>query len=993
MNKALLACLVASVVLAASILRASEPEVTSKDLPRAPLVAPADATRTIRVKKGFHMELVAFEPSIASPVAMCFDERGRLFVAEMIDYSERRDERPHLGRIRLLEDTKGTGVFDKSTIYADNLAWPTAVFCYQGGVFVGSTPDILYLKDTIGDGKADLREVVFTGFAAGRERLNVQELLNSFIWGLDNRIHGSTSGEGGMVKPTRRPGTPAIDLRGRDFVIEPRSMSMTSEAGGGQHGLSFDDVGRRFTCNNSDHLRLFMYDDRYAARNPYYSMPACLESIAVDGPAAEIYRLSPEEPWRVLRTRWRVAGLVEGPIEGGGRSSGYFTGATGSTIYRGSAFPEEFRGNAFIGECGGNLLHRKLLFPDDVGLQARRPLDEQGVEFLASTDNWFRPVQFANAPDGTLYLIDMHREIVEHPWSLPDGIKNHLDLNSGSECGRIFRIVPDGFVQPPPPALDRASTPRLVAALENPNGWHRDTASRLLYERRDASAVPLLARLLETSPSPVARIHALHALEGLDSLQTSNVFLALADPEPWVRVHALRLAEKLSPAAAPEVFERILRMAADPSNLVRYQLAFTLGEFPGGSATAALAQVARRDAGSRWIRAAVLSSLATGADQVFADLSADPTFTGSVAGREFLVELASLVGAKKDPAAVAGVLAFSLRTDEAAVSFPLVRALGEGLRRAHASFDSVGAGDAVGAVFSRALTVARDRQTAESARVEAIQLLALTESRETGPVFDSLLEPAGPESIQLAGIAALARSSGSQVSSRLVGHWAGLSRRARSRAMTVLLSRPERALVLLQAVDQRIIQPSELDTSQVKFLRAHPNQEVRRLAVAVLGAAVANQRQAVVEAYQSSLALRGDPGKGRAVYLQRCAACHRLGGAGFAVGPDLVTVKNAGKEKLLVSILDPSREVAPPYIAFEIETKDGETLVGILSNETLSSLTVRQGYGKEEVIPRANVRAMRSQGQSLMPEGLEQGLSPQDIADLLEFISTAGAEQ
>src|SRR5437660_2553853 len=205
-------------------------------------------------------------------------------------------------------------------------------------------------------------------------------------------------------------------------------------------------------------------------------MPPPLASIAVDGPAAEVYRVSPEEPWRVIRTRWRVAGLVPGPIEGGGRSAGYFTGATGTTIYRGDAFPAEFRNNAFVGDAGGNLVHRKILIPDGVGFKAQRGAGEETSEFMASTDTWFRPVQFANAPDGTLYVIDMHREVIEHPWSLPDNLKKFLDLNSGNNCGRIFRIVPDGFKQPKRIHLNKASLAELVATLEHPNAWHREPA-------------------------------------------------------------------------------------------------------------------------------------------------------------------------------------------------------------------------------------------------------------------------------------------------------------------------------------------------------------------------------------------------------------------------------------------------------------------------------------------------------------------------------------
>ena len=242
-------------------VRAAQPELTAKDLPRVPAVEPKDAINTIKVEKGFHVELVAAEPLVASPVALSIDERGRMFVVEMIDYSERRDEMPHLGRIVMLEDTKGNGVYDKSTVFADNLPWPTAVFCYDGGIFVGATPDIIYLRDTKGTGHADVRETVFTGFAEGSKRINVQGMFNSFIWGLDNRIHGSSSEEGGVGHMVKHPELKAPSLHGRDFVIEPRGMTLTTEAGGGQHGLSYDDWGRRFTCNNANHIRLYMYDD------------------------------------------------------------------------------------------------------------------------------------------------------------------------------------------------------------------------------------------------------------------------------------------------------------------------------------------------------------------------------------------------------------------------------------------------------------------------------------------------------------------------------------------------------------------------------------------------------------------------------------------------------------------------------------------------------------------------------------------------------------
>src|ERR1043166_6767923 len=398
--------------------RAAPPELKPEDLPRVPPVETTNVMKTFQVKKGFHLEIAAAEPLVVDPIEVCFDENGRLFVVEMRDYSEMSDVTPHLGRIRMLEDTNGDGTFDKATIYVDDLPWPTAVFCYDGGIFVAATPDILYCKDTDGDGKADVRKIVYTGYGAGKDRLNMQALVNCLRWGLDNRIHGQTAGNGGLVQRPDPPGGPPLDLNGRDFYFDPRTLIMKAEAGGGQYGLCFDDRGRKFVCSNSRHIMTFMYDVRYAERNPFYAMPAPLVDIPVDGPAAEVYRTSPEEAWRVIRTKWRVAGIAPGPIEGGGRASGYFTSATGITIYRGDAFPPGYAGDAFICDVGSNLIHRKKVRPQGVGLLAERPADEQKVEFITSKDLWFRPVELANAPDGCLYECDMYREVIEHPWSL-----------------------------------------------------------------------------------------------------------------------------------------------------------------------------------------------------------------------------------------------------------------------------------------------------------------------------------------------------------------------------------------------------------------------------------------------------------------------------------------------------------------------------------------------------------------------------------------------
>ncbi len=971
----------------------AQPEVTAKDLPRFPALEPAQALASFQVRKGFRLELVASEPLVNSPVTMAFDEHGRLFVVEMIDYSERRDETPHGGRIRLLEDTDGDGRFDKSTVFADNLPWPTAVICYGGGIFVGASPDIIWLKDTNGDGKADERNVVFTGFGSGVTRLNVQALINSFNWGLDNRIHGATGPNGGnAVRATATNAPPALDLRGKDFSFEPRSLRIQPETGGGQYGLSFDSVGRKFVCSNSDHLQMLMYELRHGIRNPQLAMPGPRISIAADGPAAEVFRISPDEPWRIIRTRWRVSGVVPGMVEGGGRVSGYFTGATGATIYRGDAYGSEFVDNAFIGDAGGNLVHRKVLVPNGVALTGKRPADEQNSEFIASRDTWFRPVHFQNGPDGCLYIADMYREVIEHPWSIPEAIKKHIDLNSGNDRGRIYRVVPEGFKQPARPQLATATTSLLVANLASPNGWTRDTAARLLYERQDRRAVPELEKLLR-SRSMHGRLHALYTLQGLISLESRHVLAALGDPEERVREHAVKLAEPLlsnSRTGGGALVDKLLAMTGDLSPRVRYQLAFTLGEVRHANQPRALAEIIRRDVDIAWTQWAVLSALNNGLGEVFTTLIHDRHFRSSVASAEFLRKLVELIGARNNATEIRSVLEFAIKPDPAAPVAVLVRALGDGAARAGTTLAAVDKLSHLKGIFAAAAQTAENPKASEAARIQAVQLLAMTSFAESGTKLARLLD-APQDPVRLAAMGALARFSSPEVGSEILKRWADFSPRVRTEALAVLLTRADRSLAVLHALQTGTIKTADISAAQVKALRASRDPAVSALAAKVF---VPEAKAAeVLKTFQPALAMAGDAQRGKTVFLERCVACHRAGQDGFALGPDFVTVKTAGKDKLLASIIDPNAEVAPQFIAFQVDTRDDESYTAIIGNETPGNVTLRMANGQEVNLPRTKVKAMKSSGQSLMPEGLANGLTPQSMADLIEFIMTAEARK
>ncbi len=960
----------------------------AKELPRFLPVEPAAALATWKVKPGFKLQLAAHEPQVRDPIAISFDENGRMFVCEMIDYSERRDATPHLGRISMLEDKDGDGVYETSTVFADGLPLPTGLIWANGGLFVAASPNIWRFEDRDGDGRAEVREIAFTGFGTGLKALNVQAMLNSFAWGQDNRIHLMGGlGNRGMISSPKRNDLPAEELAARDFWFDPRTYAFGFETGGAQYGMSFDNYGRKFACSNSDHLQFWVYDERYAARNPFFTPPPARQSIAADGGAAEVFRLSPDEPWRIVRTRWRIGGVVKGMVEGGGRVSGYFTGATGTTVFRGDAYGEDFVNNTFTGDAGGQLVHRKKISPDGVSLIGRRPADEQGYEFAASTDTWVRVVNFANAPDGTLHICDMYREVIEHPWSIPEEIKQHLDLNNGHTRGRLYRLVPDNasWQRRPRVALGSASTAELVATLAHPNGWHRDTAARLLYERQDATAVPLLRALTD----PLAQHHALGVLDGLGALTAEPVLAALTSADARLREHGVLYAEKLlrtgtavPPVSASALVEKLAALVTDADARVRFQLAFTLPTSP--ALAPAFARLAARDHAEPWISAALLT-----APPAALNATLLPAFTRDLAtanaAAPFVAKLIEIRAAFSTSGDRLDLINFIAQPG----TNPLwLRALGDGLRRSGTTITAADSSSKLSAVFTRAATAAADAKTPVAARLAALALLDVAPYEAARGALVACLAAGQPPEIQSAAIKVLAQHPLPAVTTTLIEHWRDSSPAAREAALAALIAREDRAVALLTAITAGTIKPTEIPAAQVQALTQHKTQKIAALARTALASVIPPSRAEVTATFQPALTLTGDAARGRAIYQGRCFVCHRAGDEGIALGPDLITVKSRGREALLAAILEPHKEVAPHYIAYDVTTKEGNTFTAMVARDDATGLTLKIMGGGEIVLPRAQVRGSRSDGLSLMPEGLEAGLKPGDMADLLTFIET-----
>lgn len=966
----------------------------SDKFPSAPAVEPADAKKTFRVKNGFTMDLLAAEPLVASPVAMCYDEDGAAYVVEMIDYpytdaathqawKDNTTDAP-IGRVRKLIDRDGDGIFDESYIFADGLSWPTGITCWQGGVIVTATPDIWYLKDTTGGHRADVREKIFTGF----RKYNIQAVINTPLWGLDNRITFAGGTNGGQIASLRHPELSPLKIARNDLRIDPRSGTIEAIAGGARFGHGMDDWGNRFLCNIRNPAQHVVYDGTLVARNPLLPVPNPVFDARESGDSLPVKRISPLEPWRDLRARRWVAenhAVPRSELVAGG----VFTSAAGITIYRGAAYPAEYRGQAFVAEVANNLAQRQTVVKDGVTFKIENA--DHDAEFLASTDLWFRPVNFVNAPDGTLHVIDMYRETIEHPWSIPDDIREKLDLLSGRDRGRIYRLAPPGFKAPKPPRLGSASTAELVATLENPNSWWRETAQRLLFERQDRAAINPLRALARGSASELARLHALYALDGLGALRDEDLVPALADRSAGVREHAVRLAAPRL-RDATELREKVFALARDPEIRVRYQVAFAAGA-PVDRNLDAVVTVLKQDAGDRWVRAAALSVRPVSCGAIAARLLADPERPSGEAGVELMRQVMFVTGAHRDVVQLDGVFGVY---GSAVLGAEMQRAfwsgLGDGLRQAGKNFRTALNGDQtplalkMASLLDEARVVANSPRATSEERMDATRRLIFEEFTAVRPTLAALLTPSEPQAVQVAAVKALATFTHTDVAKTLLAPWAGYTPALREEVLAALLARRERIGPLLAAIETGTVSPVHVSAARRTQILANPDVALKERAGKIFGQAASGSRAEVVAKYQAALTLNGNAARGSAVFDSICAACHRFAGRGVELGPNLETIRGWDKEKLLLHILDPNREVAANYLAYVVELKDGGSLAGMIAEENAASVTLKRIGAPDETILRQNIAKLTSSAQSLMPEGLESAIPPAAMADLLAYL-------
>ncbi|MBI3680255.1 MAG: c-type cytochrome [Acidobacteria bacterium] len=950
-----------------------------------PPYSPEESLRLMRLEPGFRIERFAAEPMVVSPVAIEFDENGRIYVVEDRGYPLDVDGRA--GRVKLLEDTNGDGYPDKSTVFADRLVLPTGVMRWKNGILVTDAPDVWYFEDTNGDGVADVKRKVLTGFAL----TNPQHTVNSPVYGLDNWIYlaheNPTSAiifkdkfgdRGGDIRYADRTGAAVVAGRGRNIRFRPDTGEIEALSGSSQFGHAFDEWGHHFTLNNTYHARQEVIAARYLKRNPDLPLTSAQEEISDHGTPAKVF------PLANIRIEM-LSGVGE------------FTSACGLTWLGG--------GFALVAEPAHNLVHRDRIVPAGAAFRAQRTREQ--AEFLASEDPWFRPVNFALGPDGAIYMLDYYRLVIEHPEWMSEARSQAKELYAGNDRGRIYRITGEGQKPVSMVRLGQAPARELVAALANPNAWWRRTAQRLLVDRKPAEAVTLLEQMARSHESSLARLHALWTLEGFGKLETQWIVKALEDPVAGVRENAVILSETRL-AGESGLADRLLALADDPDARVRFQLLATLGFVESAAARAARDKLLLRDIEDRWVQIAALSASPQEALRL---IQLGALGEKETAGRtQFFRQAAAVIGASKrvpELEAVLGLIRTGGEWRRAATLEGLAAGLRAPLESARArrillSFfasedravrrgalrllEAFGVKDSTAVDRAAANAIRRDADA--DLRADSVALVALADAAGRRAFFEKLVDPKEPEAVQAAAVRALGRVKGPETAKFLLARWRGMTSAVRLEAADAIYRDPERIPLVVAALKSGQIQPWTLEFRHKRALIMHRDPAIRQAARPILEAD-AGERAQVMRRYQAAASGKGDLARGQQVYERVCAKCHKLNGKGAEVGPDLATVRNQPRQVLLEDILNPNRSISQGFEAYVVETVSGGTIDGVMGPQTASTITLRHEEGKQDIIQRKDIKQIHVTDLSAMPADLDKQIDVRQMTDLLEYLKSS----
>lgn len=1005
--------LTATPLIAAAAPGSPAPGSPDRFTPGAP--DPADAAATIHVPDGFVVELVAAEPLVMDPVAFAWGPDGKLWVVEMADYNWLPVEDPNKakGRVVYLTDSDGDGRYDKRTVFLDDLNYPNGVMPWRNGVLITAAPDILYAEDTTPDDdnpKADKRQVLYTGFKEGNPQLRI----NGLAWGLDGWIYCANGLSHGKVTSTKTG--KVVDISGRDLRIRPDTGDIEPATGPSQFGRVRDDFGNWFGCNNSDLIRHYVLPDHYLRRNPHVTYPDPVVSL-----------VQPRNPPLFARGD-KVARFHADYM------AGRFTSACGLHIYRDTLLDrgeDIYYHNAFICEPVHNLVTRRVLVPDGVTFKAERAPGEEQSEWLTSTDNWFRPVMVRTGPDGAIWIADMYRAVIEHAQWAPKEVHEQFAQRHGHERGRIYRVYRKHHTkgdaankQRPTPRIGPALMPNkpavtlningvdprgLAAMLKSPNGYVRDMVHmKLLWGRATEAAPTLDGYVTQIESAPVtAQVHAVWLMHNLGVLLVDSWSGSRSALPSLQFLATMKTAETFAASNhADVVVSELGLMDILDNDLLIIQHALTLGEFRGRRAGRRLSEYLLDRNDEPYIAAAVLSSAVPHAGVILDTLlQADKVDLSS----STLHALTATIVGTGDVEAIARAMSriATARDDDRPYAGWQMQAM-TGLLQALAGKGRIlnklvdgddgplkkAANEAMSMV-EWAIHPSQIDHLPIGERVLAVQLYGLSGMRDTLldlQVSVFLHRPDYPYELRRAAVEFFTTHGPGLGQHDILKKetWTGLTPALRNEAVTLMLRRTSRINHLLDRIESGDVQRFDLTAAHRQQLLQHKDKTIRERAAKLLGE-VATDRAKVVEQFADAATLPGDVTRGRELFVKTCAVCHKLAGDAHGretagVGPDLSALTDQSPKFLLENILDPNRAADPRYLNYIAETDDGDVITGMLVTETGAGLTLLGPDGTRHDILRRDLTSLRSGGKSLMPEGLEQQLGEQGLADVIAYV-------
>lgn len=968
-----------------------------------------DSINQFLLHPDFKIDLVASEPLVFDPVELQFSPSGEAFVLEMPGYPLR----DATSRIIHLKDNDGDGIFDERSVYAEDLGVASSFMFYKGGFLVAAPPHLLWIMDEDSDGIAEKRVVLMDGFSDE----NLQHNFNGLTYGLDNWIYAANGGNSGAPFFISKPNE-VIPLRGGDlrFSLQDEILERVGESSGG-FKITFDSWGRLYETHNLEHVSQLVFEDRY-----FTDIPATPSHALVNISDHEENGLSRIYPIGEQDSR------VNHPEQ-----SGYFSGACGITYYGGGIFPGAMDNSLLVADCVLNLVHMDQL---DQELSVSKALrNREKVEFLASSDRSFRPVNMSIGPNGALYVLDMHREVIEHPEWIPDEIEETLDLNAGKEKGRIYRITPKTYNYEAPFNLEKYDIQDLVSALGDKNQWIRRSAQQLLVTSNSVDSKSLLEKQL-TDSNPLARLHSLWTLQGLDLLEDEYLRMALNDDQAGVVESAIKIIEKRLPNSS-EYVDLLIQKVGVSDQRVKLQLTLTLStlkkeEYRRVMNTLAktYTEILKNETLDTWNMQAIAFVLKPQAFDIIKNQLAVQTRELKQQEIEILKLLIKVVGKdntsseisdvleginlsalnKKDKAILIGslsegyafrnspilkkaeklILVRSLNSLEANNDIDIIKSCGE-LRLAL----GVEASEKVNGYLPIARKNILENNGSLEEQLSQLQLIGLSDFEFRSALLYELLDSRKPLALQRESLLQLWNSNEEEVGPRLLELWPTLGPEARRHATDILLYKSFNHDPLLTAMENGKVNLGEfnLDLERRRVLLFSEDSRISKRAEVLFSDGGIVQRKEAIEEMLPVLQMNGNISNGKSVFQNQCASCHIYDAIGNEVGPVLTEISRKSKESLLYEILDPNAAVDTKYLNYKVVTKDGNIYFGLVGSETDTDLTLAITGGNYVNINKANIDSFTSTGKSLMPEGLESAMDKQEMADLLAYLQKGNSSQ